>query len=307
MLTLLAQHSEEASMDGLLTLSNDLAAAVERAGQVVFGVNARSRLGSTGVHWRSGLIVTANHTVRVDEDITVTRPDGRAVAATVAGRDPAIDIAVLKVDAPDVAAADLGDSGAVRVGHLVLAVGPGPSASWGVVSAIGAEGGPRSAGLFSLDLTLYPGFSGGPLVNAQGQVIGVNSSGTSRHLQLAIPSAAVTRVVDELVRRGRLARPYLGVGTQPVSLPDALRQRWTLEQQSAVIVVAVQPDSPAAAAGLLIGDVIVSLGGASITDPGELASVLRPDQVGETLTVSVLRGGEPRDVRITVGERPRRS
>lgn len=296
-------------MDGLLTLSNDLAAAVERAGQVVFGVNARTRLGSTGVHWRSGLIVTANHTVRVDEDITVTRPDGRAIAATLAGRDPAIDIAVLKVDAPDVAVADLGESNAVRVGHLVLAVGRGPCASWGVVSAIGEGRGPRSAGgaLFSLDLTLYPGFSGGPLVNAQGQVIGVNSSGTSRHLQLAIPSAAVTRVVDELVRRGRLARPYLGVGTQPVSLPEALRQRFNLEQPTAVIVVAVQPSSPAASAGLLMGDVVVSLGGTSITDPGDLASVLRPDHVGEDMTVSVLRGGEPRDIRITVGERPRRS
>jgi len=296
-------------MDGLLALSNDLAAAVERAGQVVFGVNARTRLGSTGVHWRSGLIVTANHTVRVDEDITVTRPDGRAIAATVAGRDPAIDIAVLKVDAPDVAVADLGESNAVRVGHLVLAVGRGPCASWGVVSAIGEGRGPRSAGgaLFSLDLTLYPGFSGGPLVNAQGQVIGVNSSGTSRHLQLAIPSAAVTRVVDELVRRGRLARPYLGVGTQPVSLPESLRQRFNLEQPTAVIVVAVQPSSPAASAGLLMGDIIVSLGGTSITDPGDLASVLRPDHVGEEMTVSVLRGGEPRDIRITVGERPRRS
>ena len=296
-------------MDGLLTLSNDLAAAVERAGQVVFGVNARTRLGSTGVHWRSGLIVTANHTVRVDEDITVTRPDGRTIAATLAGRDPAIDIAVLKVDAPDVAVADLGESNAVRVGHLVLAVGRGPCASWGVVSAIGEGRGPRSAGgaLFSLDLTLYPGFSGGPLVNAQGQVIGVNSSGTSRHLQLAIPSAAVTRVVDELVRRGRLARPYLGVGTQPVSLPEALRQRFNLEQPTAVIVVAVQPSSPAASAGLLMGDIIVSLGGTSITDPGDLASVLRPDHVVEEMTVSVLRGGEPRDIRITVGERPRRS
>ena len=296
-------------MDGLLTLSNELAAAVERAGQVVFGVNARTRLGSTGVHWRSGLIVTANHTVRVDEDITVTRPDGRAIAATLAGRDPAIDIAVLKVDAPDVAVADLGESNAVRVGHLVLAVGRGPCASWGVVSAIGEGRGPRSAGgaLFSLDLTLYPGFSGGPLVNAQGQVIGVNSSGTSRHLQLAIPSAAVTRVVDELVRRGRLARPYLGVGTQPVSLPEALRQRFNLEQQTAVIVVAVQPSSPAAGAGLLMGDIIVSLGGTSITDSGDLAGVLRPDHVGEEMTVSVLRGGEPRDIRITVGERPRRS
>jgi S1-C subfamily serine protease len=296
-------------MDGLLTLSNELAAAVEHASRAVFGVNARPRLASTGVHWRPGLIVTADHTVEADDEITVTRPDGRVVAATVAGRDPTIDISILKVDAPDVAVADVGDSDAVRVGHIVLAVGAGPRASWGVVSAIGdGRGAPKLAGeLLDLDLTLYPGFSGGPLVDVQGRVIGINSSGASRHLQLAIPAAAVNRVVDELGRRGRIPRAYLGVGTQPVRLPEVMRQRLDVDQHTAVIVVDVQPESPAASAGLVIGDVILSLGGTSITDPAELKRVLRPDRVGQSLTASVLRGGEPRDVQVTVGERQRRS
>ena len=161
--------------------------------------------------------------------------------------------------------------------------------------------------MFHLDLTLYPGFSGGPLVDPQGRVVGINTSGASRHWQLAIPAAAVNRVVDELQRRGRIPRAYLGVSTQPVRLPEPVRQRLNLDQQTAVIVVEVQSGSPAAAAGLTIGDVIVSLGATRITDPTDLKSTLRPDRVGESITASVLRGGEPRDLQLTVGERPRRS
>jgi len=197
----------------------------------------------------------------------------------------------------------------VRVGHIVLALGSGPRASWGVVSSIGE--GRRAKGaageLFHLDLTLYPGFSGGPLVDVQGRVVGINTSGSSRHRQLAIPAGSVNRVVDELLRRGRIPRAYLGVSTQPVRLPEALRQKLNLEQQTAVIVIEVQSGSPAAAAGLSIGDVIVSLGANRIVDPTDLKSALRPDTVGETITASLLRGGEPRDIRVTVGERPRRS
>src|SRR5207237_347777 len=243
-------------MDGLLALSNELAAAVERAGRAVVGVNGRRRLGSTGVHWRPGLVVTADHTVEVDEDVTVTALDGRTLAATVAGRDPAIDVAVLKIDPGSVPVADIASEPA-RVGHIVLAVGRGPRASWGIVSAVGDSQRRRTdAGdLLSLDLTLYPGFSGGPLIDAQGRVVGVTTSGASRHFQAAIPAATVSRVLDELTRRGRIPRAYLGVGTQAVRLSDAARQRLGTDQQSAVIIVDVQPDSPPSAAGLLLGDV----------------------------------------------------
>ena len=293
-------------MDHVLALSDQLASAVQQAGRAVFAVHARPRVPSTGVHWRSGLVVTAHHTVQVDEEITVTSPDGRAVAATVAGRDPALDIAVLKVDPSDVPVADLGDSDALRVGHMVLALGAGPRASWGVVSALGAAPSRRAEGnLVSLDLTLYPGFSGGPLVDTQGRVVGVNTSGAARHLQLAIPAKAVSGVVDELVRRGHIPHAYLGVGTQQVRVPEALREQLRLTQQTAVIVVDVQPGSPAAA-GLLIGDVILSLDAKAIADPFDLRAVLRPDRVGQSVTASVVRAGQIRDVPLTIGERPRR-
>jgi Trypsin-like serine proteases, typically periplasmic, contain C-terminal PDZ domain len=274
--------SKEGPMDSLLTLSNELAAAVEHAGRAVFGINARPRLGSAGVHWRPGLIVTADHTVQMGRGGHGHAPrragrhrDGRRSRPYDRHRHP-------EGRRPDVAVAEVGDSDAVRVGHIVLAVGPGPRASWGVVSAVGSGRDARSAAgeLLNLDLTLYPGFSGGPLVDVQGRVVGVNTSGASRQLQLAIPAAAVNRVLDELGRRGRIPRAYLGVGTQQVRLPEGIRQRFSLDQQTAVIVVDVQPNSPAAGAGLLIGDIIVSLGGTSITEPAELKSVLRPDRVG---------------------------
>jgi S1-C subfamily serine protease len=295
-------------MNELQALSNDLSAAVERAARAVFGVEARARLGSSGVHWRRGLIVTADHTVQVDEEVRVIRPDGRAVTATVAGRDPSIDIAVLKVDVPDVAVAELAPADTVRVGHIVLALGAGPRASWGVVSAQGARGaGGLTGDLLHLDLTLYPGFSGGPLVDVHGRVAGITTSGASRHLQLAIPAAAVDRVVDELGRRGRIPRAYLGVSTQPVRLPETLRRRLGVDQETAVVVVEVQAGSPAADAGLQIGDVVVALGGIRIADPIDLRTVLRPERVGESIVVSVVRGGEPRDLALRIGERPRRA
>ena len=292
-------------MDGLLALSNDLATAVDRAGRSVVGVTARPRLHSTGVHWRQGFVVTANHTVQLDDGITVARPDGRSVSAALVARDPAIDVAILKVDAFDVGVAEIADSSAARVGHIVLALGAGPRASLGVISAIGVED--VAGDVLSLDLTLYPGFSGGPLVDTAGQVLGLLTSGRSRHLQLAVPSVTVSRVVDEVVRRGHLPHAYLGVGTQPVRVPASIRERLSLAQQTAVIVVDVKAGSPAAHGGLSIGDVILSLGGTTITDPYDLRRVLRPDRVGQRLVVSVWRADEPRDLEVVVAERPARA
>ena len=289
-------------MEGLVALSNDLATAVDRAGRAVVGVAARPRLGSTGVHWRQGLVVTANHTVHTDDGITITRNDGRALGAVVAARDSAIDVAILKVDGLDAGTAELADSSAARVGHIVLALGAGPRASLGVISAIGGD----DNNLLSLDLTLYPGFSGGPLVNAAGQVLGLLTSGRSRHLQAAVPAAIVSRVVDELARRGRLPHAFLGIGTQPVRLPTVIREQLGLAQETAVIVVDVQPDSPAARGGLVLGDIVLSFGGTTITEPNDLRRVLRPDRVGQHLTVSVWRGDSARDLAVVVAERAAR-
>jgi S1-C subfamily serine protease len=270
----------------------------------VLAVHARPRLPSTGVHWRPGLVVTANHTVQADESVTVSRPDGTSAAATLVGRDPAHDLAVLRIEAGATGVAEVGDSDAVRVGHVVLALGSGPRASWGVVSAIGAA---RARGeLFSLDLTLYAGFSGGPLVDAQGRVIGIATSGMSRQMQLAVPAKSVGRAVDELVRHGRIPHGYLGVGTQAVRVPETMRQQLSIDQELALIVVDVQAGSPAAAA-LVIGDVILSLDGHVVADPLALRQLLGAERIGRRITARVLRGGAVREVELTVGERPPRS
>jgi S1-C subfamily serine protease len=294
---------KEEHMDGLLALSDQLATAVQQAGRAVFAVHGRPRVPSTGIHWRSGLIVTASHTVQADDDLTVTGPDGRSAAATVVGRDSAVDLAVLKTAAFDVAVADIGDSDAVRVGYMVLAVGSGPRASWGVISAIGGASPRRSDGdVFSLDLTLYPGFSGGPLIDMRGSVVGLNTSGASRHRQLAIPAKVVNRAVDAAARHGRIPQAFLGVGTQPVRVPASVHQEGEQAPRTAVIVIDVQPGSPAAA-GLLVGDIILSVDGTPVTDPLDLRSTLRPERIGQRVRVSVIRAGRVVDVDVTIGER----
>jgi S1-C subfamily serine protease len=296
-------------MTTVTDLSNALAGAVERAAGSVFAVHGRPRVPSTGVQWRAGLIVTASHTVEPDRDVTLTAPDGRTLSARVAGRDPGLDIAVLRADVDGIPAADVGDDRDLRIGHLVLALGAGPRASAGIVSALDIRGGrqPGAGEMLAVDLTLYPGFSGGPLIDVLGRVVGITTSGVSRHLQCAVRAAAVTRLAEHVVRGGKIPRAYLGVGTQPVVLPDHLRERLSLAQRTAVIVVNVTPDSPAAAAGQVIGDVIVAIAGHAITEPGDLLAVLQPDRVGKAVTMSILRGGEPRELQVTVGERPSRA
>ena len=294
-------------MDRLLALSEDLAAAVQHASQAVVAVHGRPHVPSTGIHWRSGLIVTANHTVQTDGEIAVTTPDGQSTSVAVVGRDSTLDVAVLRFGGSGVAAAEIGDSDAVRVGHMVLAVGAGPRASWGVISAIGAARSRHGdSEVLSLDLTLYPGFSGGPLVDARGSVVGVNTSGASRDLQLAMPAKAVDRLVDAVVRHGRIPRAYLGVGTQQVRVPEGFREHLGEARRAALIVVDVQAGSPAAV-GLFVGDIILSLDGRAVSDPLDLRAVLRPERIGQRLTVSVIRAGRLVDVPVTIGERPERN
>ena len=284
-------------MDRLIEFSEQLATAVQHAARTVCAVHGRPRVPSSGIVWRPGLLVTANHTVHNDEELTVTSPSGRSASATLVGRDAALDLAVLKVDGLDAAVADVGDSDAVRVGHVVLALGAGTRASWGIVSAIETAG--RSQrDVFSLDLTLYPGFSGGPLVDAKGAVIGVNTSGATRQRQVAIPAQAVTGVVEAAMRHGRVPQAYLGVGTQPIRVPDA--------QRTGLMVVDVQAGSPAAGA-LLVGDIILAIDGEAIADPLRLRAMLRPERIGQQVRVSVIRAGQRVEIDVTIAERPTRA
>jgi S1-C subfamily serine protease len=296
-------------MDALLSLSNDLAAAVERAAPAVVAVHARRRLPSTGIHWRPGIVVTAEHTVRTTEDITVTMADGRSLPAELAGRDPGTDLAVLRVAGAGSAVATPGDDAVLKVGHMVLAVGYGPRASWGVISALGPRWRSWRGGdidrLVRLDLVLYPGFSGGPLVDAAGRVVGLNTSALARETRLALPVTMVARVADELLRKGHVSRGYLGLGMQPVRLPEPLRAQLGLGD-GGLIVVMVEPSGPAAQGGVLLGDVLVALDGEAVGDLDDVQARLGSDRVGTEVGAVVLRGGVRAELRIRVGEQPRR-
>lgn len=303
--------SSSSDPSNLLALSHSLADAVEKAGRAVVAVNARHRIPSSGVHWRSGIIVTADHTVRRDEEITVTLPDNRKIPAKLVGRDSSTDLAVLKLQDVDLPTAEIGDTESLKVGHMVLAVArpgeSGLSASWGVVSAKGGAWrnwcGGQIDSFLRLDLSLYPGFSGGALVDASGSVVGINTSGP-RNMVLSIPVATVNRVIDTLLEKGRIARGYLGLGMQPVLLPDTLKSALNLSSTGGAIVVNVEPNGPGDRAGVLIGDVLLSFDDQLVSDTADVQRVLTPESVGKTVRVRLIRGGALVEVAIAVGERP---
>jgi S1-C subfamily serine protease len=300
----------------LVALSNALAEAAEGVGRSVVAIHARPRIPSSGVLWRKGVVVAAHHTVKRDEEIGVTLEGGRTVAAQLVGRDPTTDLAVLSVaddaGATEARPATLADSEALRVGHMALAVGrPGEriTASLGAVSALGGPwrtwGGGAVDRFVRLDLAIYDGFSGGALADVEGRVAGINSSGLVRGAAVALPVSTVNRVVDQLLSKGRIARGYVGLGMQPVRLPEALARRLSLDGEGGAIVLEVQPGGPGDAAGVLVGDVLVTLDGTPVHDTSDVLAVLGTDTVGRTLSAKVVRAGELVELRVTVAERPR--
>jgi S1-C subfamily serine protease len=299
----------------LASLSNELAAAVERASQIVVTVDARRQTAGSGVVWPAGggVIVTADHVVERDEDINVILPGGQKVKATLAGRDPGSDVAVLRLaqgtNVP--AQAELAPPDSAKIGHLVLAIGrPGEGkamATFGVVSAVGgtwrtARGG-IVEGYVRADVALYPGFSGGPLVDTQGRVVGLNSWYLARGQELAIPAQAVGNVVQTLLTQGTVRRGYLGITSQPVAIPAALRQKLGLTQESGLVVVGVESGSPAEQGGLVLGDVLLSLAGRAVSDAEDLQATLATGLVGKPTPLVILRGGERKELTVTPGER----
>jgi S1-C subfamily serine protease len=292
-----------------IDLSNSLAAAVERAGPSVVRVDARRAGAASGIVWSSdGIIVTASHGLEWDEGIVVALPEGGTTAAALAGRDATTDIAALRVSASALRVPTWSDSSTVKVGHLVLAISrPGRSAraSLGVVSACGESwrtpAGGRVDRYIQTDVSLHVGFSGGLLVDASGNAIGLNTAGLLRRTALAVPVETVRRVVDALLAHGQVRRGYLGIGTYPVRLPLALEQQ--LGQPSGLLVLSVQPDSPAARAGLVLGDTLVALEGRPVTQPEELLPFLEESYIGREVATRILRAGEVRDVTVVVGAR----
>jgi serine protease DegQ len=294
----------------LVDLSSELAGLVEALGPSVVRVEARRAPGS-GVVWsEDGHVVTAHHTVEWDEGLAVGLPDGTSAPARLVGRDPSTDLALLKVEAKGLAVPRWADAGAVKVGHLALALTrPGRSvrASLGIVSVRGESWrtptGGRLDAYLQTDIPRHPGLSGSLLALPGGDAVGVNTSGLLRAQSLVVPVVTLRRVTEALLAHGRVRRGYLGVGTYAVRLPERLARE--LQQPSALLIVSVEDDGPAASAGLHLGDVLVAFDGQSLQRPGDLLPLLDETRVGSTVEARVLRAGELRTLPITIAFRNR--
>ncbi|MEO5881214.1 MAG: S1C family serine protease [Caldimonas sp.] len=299
--------------------SDALGALVERVAASTFAVRGRRGPLGTAVVWQSGLIVTAAHVFRrAPAAITLVGADGKSVEATLVGQDSSTDIALFRLAVSDAAAfppVATGDAAGVRAGHLVVAVGRSGEgdaiASSGIVNrAAGAWqtwlGGSLDR-LIRLDGGVYEGLSGAPVADARGAVIGMATAALSRSYGIVVPTATVDRVVAALLANGHVARPWLGIGAQPVPVPvagSAAESRVaTATATTGLLISSLAPGGPAERAGLLIGDIVLRAAGEIAADLRALRDALAA-HVGRVATLSILRGGVAREVEIQVGEWP---
>jgi S1-C subfamily serine protease len=282
----------------LLALSEHAAELVERAAGSIVAVHGGEHRPLSGIHWRSGVIVTAEEGLDCDENIKLTLPGGRIADASLAGRDPTTDVAVLRFQPNGLPVATTADA-SLRAGRVVIAVGNhdgGPLAALGIVALAGGawhsvRGGTIDS-LVRLDLALSPAGEGGALIDVQGRVIGMTVLGPRRRA-LSIPSSTIDRAVDQLLARGHVFRGYLGAGLQPMR-----------QERAGVLVVSLDPNGPSARAGILVGDIVTAWNGQPIERVHEVMRLLGPESIGSTVDLELIRGGAPTALRIVIGERP---
>jgi len=302
--------------DAWAALSREFAGVVEMVSGAVVAVHGGRRIPSSGMHWRTGIVVTSEQALQRDEDITITLPDGRSVAATLAGRDPSTDLAILKVEGSQPESSKLGfpelaDLSTLKVGQAVLVAGRtsegGARATLALVGVVGPAWrtwrGGTLEGTVRLDRNLHPNFAGGPVIDHQGRVLGISTPALSRYGAVVIPASTVQRVTSELEKKGHVGRGYLGIGMVPVRVPRKLRELAKLAHDVGLMVVGVEPDSPAEQAGVTLGDVLVALDASPLRDTDDLQAQLTAERIGKAVKVSIIRGGARTEAIITVGER----
>ena len=300
--------NSEGAGNFLAQLSDALAAAVERAAASTVTVYARRRVPASGVVFEGGIIVTADHVIEQEEDIRIGLPDGTTVTGKLVGRDAGTDLAVIRAEGATLSQA--GFSTDLRPGHIVLALGrpgpEGPVVSFGVITSISGpvrtSRGGQLEGFIRTDATFYPGFSGGPLVDVSGNVLGINTSAMSRTSGLSLPVATVQRVASSLVTHGKVRRGFLGISSQSVRLAEALAAKLG-GQNTGLLIVGMEAGGPADQSGVLVGDIVVGLAGEPVRDTDDLQGLLGGERIGQASPLKVLRGGEPRDLSVVVGER----
>ncbi|MFL6447440.1 MAG: S1C family serine protease [Bryobacteraceae bacterium] len=301
----------DAISSDLSSLSQALVELVGSASAGVVAVKAAAYRTTSGVVLGGNLIAAANHAVKRDSGIPLETGSGAQATANVIGREPGLDLAILRSDDLPLQPLPSRDPASVKAGDLVSIVGmttdAGASASLGIMGAVGGSrriwrGGTLDH-FFRLDVNLYPSQSGAAVVGADGALIGMATPALLRHSAVAVPLTTLNRVADELVRQGRIRRGYVGVGLQPVSIPASLREKLALNHEGGLIVLSVEPESPAEKAGWQLGDILVAMNGTPMVDVDELQAVLRGDSVGRRASALLIRGGEKIESEITIEER----
>ena len=292
------------------TLSDSLAQAVAKAGLSTVMVEARRRMPASGVVYKPDLVLSADHVVERDDDIRFMFQDGQVSSAQVVGRDPGSDLVLLRAIGGGLPPAESAPEQAL-VGQLALALGrPSPEGIQASLGIVSAGGGPLRTGRGGLlesylrtDTIPYPGFSGGPLVDTGGCVLGINTSGLTRFSSITIPAELAWQVADALESHGSVRRGYLGIRSQPVTIPAHQQEALGREQANGLLLVGIEEDSPAERGGLMVGDILVAMAGKPVNDPDELLTRLVGSIVGQSTAIQVLRGGETVELGIEIGER----
>ncbi len=289
---------------------SDLSAAI---GPSVVAVEGQQRSYSSGVHWRKNLVVTAEHTVRRDEEFRVILSNQKEMPAKVIGRDSGTDIALLQVEQLDVPVAKTRSSQDIRVGEIMLVLGRSPNsginASAGIISAVSGSwrtwrGGQLDSYL-RLDATVFSGSSGGAVVDHEGRIVGIATNALSRVAGLAIPASTIEKVIDALLKHGAVPRGYIGVGLQQVALPESFKKSFSLDAGQGLMVFSVEPSGAAEKGGILVGDILLEVDGKSTANVEDLQNALVQETIGKRLVVQLIRGGEMKRLTIEVGERMR--
>ncbi|MBL8063884.1 MAG: trypsin-like peptidase domain-containing protein [Anaerolineales bacterium] len=292
-------------------LSEAMANAAEQSGRYTVLVDARRRMPASGIAFAKDMILTASHVVEREEDIRILLGDGTELTARLAGRDTGTDLAVLKLDSASATPAELAGTPA-RVGQFVLAVGrpsrSGIESSFGTVNSIGGPIRTGRGGMLEkyirTDIVSYPGFSGGPLIGGDAQVFGINTSGFGGGGEaITIPADIAWKTAETLAKHGKIKRGYLGIRSQTVNLPADAQAQLKREQETGLLIVGMEKDSPAEKSGLMVGDILVGVAGAAVEHHDELFVRMGGDVVGKATAMDVLRGGKLQTVNVVVGER----
>lgn len=292
-------------------LSEAMANAAEKAGKYTVLVDARRRMPASGIAIANDMILTAGHVVEKEEDIRILFSDGKEAKARLIGRDPGTDLAVLKLDSTSAVPASTAKNPA-RVGEFVLAIGrpseSGIESSFGTVNKIDGPVRTGRGGMLEqyikTDVVSYPGFSGGPLINGEGEMLGINTSGFGMGGEaVTIPADLAMKIADTLAKHGKIKRGFIGVKSQTVNLPEEAQSQIKRGQETGLLIVGVEKDSPAEKGGLIVGDILVGVGGEAVEHHDELFTRLSGDVVGKSTPMDILRGGKLQTVNIVVGER----